>query len=325
MSFVPGAPPPLRPAERRALHRLAAKVRPLTVPSPAVALTAAASEWLVIGLAVASTFWVSSPWWWAGVGGLIGARQHGLLILMHEGVHHRLHGQPELNDLLSDLLCAWPLFASTRAYRQSHLLHHRHLHTERDPDWLIRHDGREWAYPARPAVLLWRLLVMASGGGLFAFVKGNRRMRERGVGLVDPERHPLQLVARVGVTLAIPVGCVVAGEALRLVLFWLLPFVTVMPALVRFRVIGEHYGLPATSTFDTTRDWTAGAVLDWLLVPWNIRLHLTHHLFAAVPFHRLPEAQRLLHADAEVGERCHRTVGLGALVEELSTSGPGDR
>lgn len=66
---------------------------------------------------------------------LIGAGQHQLSGLAHEGTHHILFRNKYLNDLASDLLCMFPLFSSTHHYRLQHLAHHQFVNDpERDPD-----------------------------------------------------------------------------------------------------------------------------------------------------------------------------------------------
>ena len=55
----------------------------------------------------------------------IGARQHALLILMHDGVHYRLFRGRRLNDWTAEIILAWPNLISARAYRKNHFAHHR--------------------------------------------------------------------------------------------------------------------------------------------------------------------------------------------------------
>ena len=98
---------------------------------------------LVIGGAVwfdqhrAAAGW--SFWWNVPVGLLtillVGAGQHQLSGLGHEGAHHILFRNRWFNDLASDLLCMFPLFSSTHHYRLQHLAHHQFVNDpERDPD-----------------------------------------------------------------------------------------------------------------------------------------------------------------------------------------------
>ena len=55
---------------------------------------------------------------------IIGSRQLGLAILMHDGAHGCLSADEKINLALSQWFCAYPLFAETRSYRRYHLQHH---------------------------------------------------------------------------------------------------------------------------------------------------------------------------------------------------------
>ena len=57
---------------------------------------------------------------------LIGSRQLGLAILMHEGAHRCFFRNEARNMAVSQWLCAYPIFADTLAYRRYHLAHHAH-------------------------------------------------------------------------------------------------------------------------------------------------------------------------------------------------------
>jgi len=68
---------------------------------------------------------------------LIGAGQHRLAGLGHEGAHYILLKNRKLNELVSDWFCMFPLFATTEQYRQIHLGHHEYTNDwERDPELL---------------------------------------------------------------------------------------------------------------------------------------------------------------------------------------------
>src|SRR5690606_6692392 len=68
---------------------------------------------------------------------LIGARQLGLAILMHDGAHGVLTENQKLNTFLSQWLCAYPMMAETGAYRRYHLKHHMHTQQKEDPDLVL--------------------------------------------------------------------------------------------------------------------------------------------------------------------------------------------
>src|SRR5262245_311668 len=66
---------------------------------------------------------------------LVGAGQHQLSGLAHEGAHHILFRNRTLNELASDWFCLFPLFGSTHHYRLQHLAHHQFVNDpDRDPD-----------------------------------------------------------------------------------------------------------------------------------------------------------------------------------------------
>lgn len=67
---------------------------------------------------------------------LVGAIQHRLAGLGHEGSHHVLFRTPVLNELAADWLCMFPLFTTTDHYRSLHLGHHRWVNDhELDPEF----------------------------------------------------------------------------------------------------------------------------------------------------------------------------------------------
>jgi fatty acid desaturase len=80
-----------------------------------------------------------SFWWNIPVAFLatvtMGALQHQLTGLAHEGAHHMLFRNRYLNELASDWFCMFPLFSTTHHYRLQHLAHHQFVNDpERDPD-----------------------------------------------------------------------------------------------------------------------------------------------------------------------------------------------
>jgi hypothetical protein len=65
---------------------------------------------------------------------VIGARQLGLAILMHDAAHGLLFADRRLNEGVGSWLCAAPVFTSLALYRPYHLAHHRHTQQAEDPD-----------------------------------------------------------------------------------------------------------------------------------------------------------------------------------------------
>ena len=65
---------------------------------------------------------------------VIAGRQLGLAILMHEGAHGLIVNNTKNNNVLSQWICAFPVWSDTYGYRHYHLAHHRHTQTADDPD-----------------------------------------------------------------------------------------------------------------------------------------------------------------------------------------------
>src|SRR3954454_17612315 len=87
---------------------------------------------------------------------LVGAGQHQLSGLAHEGAHHILFRNRRLNELVSDWFCLFPLFSSTHHYRLQHLAHHQFVNDPaRDPDVSQLQTSGHWlSFPVtRPQFL----------------------------------------------------------------------------------------------------------------------------------------------------------------------------
>ncbi|MGB2574252.1 MAG: fatty acid desaturase, partial [Henriciella sp.] len=65
---------------------------------------------------------------------IIGARQLGLAIIMHEAAHGGVSKNPKLNDFLGLWLAGAPIGGSLKSYRPYHLQHHKFTQQPEDPD-----------------------------------------------------------------------------------------------------------------------------------------------------------------------------------------------
>jgi len=83
---------------------------------------------------------------------LIGAGQHQLTGLGHEGSHHTLFKTKKWNEFASDLFCMFPVYSTTHFYRLQHMAHHQYVNDpERDPDVSQLVSSGHWlGFPASP-------------------------------------------------------------------------------------------------------------------------------------------------------------------------------
>ena len=223
---------------------------------------------------------------------VIGNRQHALVVLMHEGSHHRVASEPWLNDLLSNVLSAYPIFISTFNYRVVHLEHHRSLDTPTDPEGkfyeLFPEETRFPVHPLRFGFVVLRDLIGLWPNGLLflgRFIWNYPGQSRRGL-------VPIALIHGAAAASAYGLG------ALHFyLLLWLLPMYTVFPATFRVRTMTEHHGIEeaghrryareAPDTLRTTRSIRTGLLDRLLLGPHGAHYHLEHHLYPSVPFHNL--------------------------------------
>ena len=65
---------------------------------------------------------------------VIGTRQLGLSVLMHEAAHRTLFSNRAVNDFIGNWLCGYPVWSDLKPYRNYHLQHHAKNWTADDPD-----------------------------------------------------------------------------------------------------------------------------------------------------------------------------------------------
>src|SRR6201992_3378075 len=87
---------------------------------------------IIAGVALV-TIWPNPVTWLLAVM-IVGTRQLGLAILMHEAAHGGLHGNKTINGFVWQWLCAVPVGADLASYRSYHLQHHRFTQQPEDPD-----------------------------------------------------------------------------------------------------------------------------------------------------------------------------------------------
>ncbi|MEL7480163.1 MAG: fatty acid desaturase family protein, partial [Pseudomonadota bacterium] len=91
--------------------------------------------WGVIALAIAAGVWL--PWLIPAAIMIIGTRQLGLAILVHEAAHGGLHSNKALNDWLGEYVGGAPIGQSLKSYRPYHLTHHKFAQQPEDPDLIL--------------------------------------------------------------------------------------------------------------------------------------------------------------------------------------------
>ena len=237
---------------------------------------------------------------------VIGARQLGCAVLMHEAAHRSLFANRRVNDFVGQWLCAYPVWSDLFAYRPYHLQHHAHTGTERDPDLgLIR------PFPITPASLRRKVLRDLSGRTGLKFARA--AWRRTFLRLRDPaaRRAALGMATTNGLLLA---GLALLGHA-ELYALWAGAWLTTNTLVTRIRSIAEHALTPdADDPLANTRTTLARGWERLLIAPNRVNYHLEHHLLMTVPHYHLPRLHALLGERGVLARACVERGGYRAVL-----------
>ena len=295
---------PTQPARRLATPGKAwmtsEEIRPLAERSDLIGALLVAHCWAVIGAALALFALWPNPLTALIAVMVIGSRQLGLAILMHDAAHNALFRSRRLNDIIGEWLCGRPILAELATYRHYHLTHHRHTQTDKDPDLILSRK-----FPTPRASLRRKFLRDLTGQTGVKQLAGQIVMSVRLAGDHDAveaaERDMAQafkapeLWKSLPVFLAVIVAMGLAGQWWWGLAFWLLPYLTWFQLVLRIRNIAEHGATEQSEDpLQNTRTTLAGPVMRFFLAPYWVNYHLEHHLVMHVPCYRLPRMHRLL-------------------------------
>jgi fatty acid desaturase len=246
----------------------------------------------------------------------VAARQHAMMLLAHDAAHFRLFRRRALNDWVGEAFLAWPLVLfSMQAYRQNHLPHHRHLNTEKDPDW-VRKQTPEWRFPMKRWELARMLFMDAIGVGFFKFLIIMSRLK-RGAAAAGAEAPSNFKRARLAFLVATVLTLSVLHAWKFYLLFWVVPFLTWLQLIFHVRSIAEHFAIRRSGgVYAQTRTVLPGVLDRVFVLSKNGNYHLEHHFYPSVPFYRLPELHRVLMQQPAFRESAHFTRGYWGVLKE---------
>lgn len=281
------------------------EIRAFTRPSDLGGALAVGSTWTVIALtAVVLARW-PHPLTFVTAVVILGGRQLALAVMMHEAAHGTLFRTRWLNDVVTDLVCARPVWSDVARYRKHHLGHHAHTGTERDPDLALApleptsrgslarkvlRDLTGIAGLRRVAALLLidsELLAYNVGGGV--------RWQRRSV-----PSHFAALIVNTWKTVlanALVLGALHLAGVGWIYLAWVVAYLTTFGLFLRIRMLAEHACLERGSDpLRNTRTTRASLLARATVAPLHVNYHLEHHLLPTTPWFRLPALHRALVA-----------------------------
>ncbi len=254
--------------------------------------------WGVIFGAVALFAWYPSVLTFIVAVLVIGSRQLGFAILMHDSAHRALFKTGWLNEKASQWLCARPIMADMPSYRAYHLVHHKHVQTEKDPDMplsakfpttrdsLVRKFKRDLTGQTGYKLRLAQIRRALQLGFDEDAIKGAKMAQN-----FQSEDLTPALICNV-IIFALMWAI---GDWWYWFAFWALPLLTWYQFVIRVRNIAEHAVLrDPTDPLQNARTTYADPFTAFFFAPYWVNYHLEHHLVMHVPCYRLKAMHKKL-------------------------------
>ena len=244
-----------------------------------------------------------SGYWWAWVLAviIIGGRQLGLAILMHDAAHGLMHPDRKTNNFIGQWLSGVPVGTDLHAYRTYHLTHHRYTQQPEDPDLSLSAP-----FPTNKASMIRKVARDLSGLTFLKQRGGQLMMAIRGFGPAAKEQNVFigKVFARFfAAQLVLLALSFATGLGVLPYLVWLIALATTFQLFLRIRNIAEHACTTTGSDdpFTHARTTQAGWIARATVAPYWVNFHSEHHLFMGLPCYNLPQAHKMLITGGHAG------------------------
>ena len=297
------------------------EIRPLAQRSDIMGFWLVLHCWLVIGFAIALFALWPNPLTFVLAVVLIGSRQLGLAILMHEAAHVALFRTRAVNEFSGEWLCGRPIMAELLAYRHYHLTHHRFTQTDKDPDLALsakfptshasirRKFLRDLSGQTGVKLLVHQVLTairLASDDDAIDAAKTDAAQAFKSTDLFKS----LAVFGAIGLTISL------IGDWWWGLAFWVLPYLTWFQFVLRVRNIAEHGATEASENpLQNVRTTHANWIARALVAPYWVNYHLEHHMVMHVPCWKLPAMHRVLLGKG-LGSQMRIAKGYGPAMAE---------
>lgn len=247
---------------------------------------------------------------------LIARQQRGLELMVHDASHKSWYSvDAKINNMLADLLVAYPVLSSVSVYWKSHRIHHGKYGSHRDPcrqrfddmglaeldlstKWKITCAVIKWIYPYN--------LAYYEEIGSLSLTQWGAFICWHLVVMIIPSSFAAHVFLEVGIVQSIAIGF--SGW----LMFWMLPFTFFLPVLRSIAESEEHDYENGDTEFDTTFT-NIGLIHTLLIHPKNDAFHLVHHMFPMIPERRHRRVHKMLMKhDPKYQVALQRTIILGS-------------
>ncbi len=223
---------------------------------------------------------------------MVGSRQHGMAVLMHDAAHGVLFDNPKINDFAGQYLLGAAYGGDLKAYRKYHLKHHRFTQSDQDPDLPLSAK-----FPVSKASLRRKFIRDITGQTFLRLFLANRKMKsgERAAVEGSDAFQKSSPWPTLGVNAVLFAIFFALGFWWIYFALWLLPLFTWFYAVIRLRNIAEHAMTtrddnPLTHARTTRTNWLTRI----LFAPYWVNYHVEHHAYMYVPCWQLPHLHKAM-------------------------------
>lgn len=280
---------------------------------------------------------------------IIGGRQLGLAILMHDAAHGLLHPNRAVNNWLGQWATGAATGSDLYAYRTYHLTHHRFTQQPEDPDLslsapfptsrasLLRKAVRDltaqtfFKQRSHQFAAAWRGIKAMIGGvhgdGSRDTSAGRTLNLQSRSGIsapvvnIDGARTTARTVGRFLLVQVLILALSLAVYGWTPFLMWAAALATTFQLALRIRNIAEH--ACTTTGSDDPFSHARTTLANWweraAVAPYWVNYHAEHHLFMGVPCYRLAQAHALLIAGGH-GPKMTIADGYASVLRTVTTT-----
>ena len=307
------------PVDHYAKHRKLLqpkRVRELSELRPHIVIRDTLLTW---GVILACRGLVSmNPFWWvvALVIPFIGSSYYALSVIGHDGIHWRSFENRKLNNFFNDLFIFGPIGVITVINGKNHMLHHKHMGTENDPD--------RFKYSCQNKFDVEGLLSYLTG--YERLISALRDVYHIRINKSDSKPKTKLMYTSKDIILLLSWQVLLISTLSYFVGWWGYPLLWILPVALfaylpdNFRTFAEHSHPEPDSIADAHRliSFTPNYLERTFLAPNNMNYHAEHHLWPSIPYYNLHIAHAEIKNLPEAKDLVSRNSYLGYLREYMT-------
>lgn len=234
---------------------------------------------------------------------IIAGRMRALDNLLHESSHGLLFRSKFLNRWITFFFICIPMVSNLKSYTKSHYLHHKHLWTDKDPDTTelinkgFKTENMKISFVIKNFFLANKYFSTIPID-VFKFLKAI---------ITTKDFSPIEYFIKLSFWTVIFVAVHMYGLWLEFAIFWIVPFILILPLIRLCSDIADHFGLQVfdrgkARALNGSRNSYGNIVERLILFPHHDTYHIVHHLYPFIPHYNLKKAHIILMSEKSYRE-----------------------